>query len=107
MGKTISVLHSFVWCYVKYTNIKGFAETVTYSIITILAGPQPSQGATPSISGVYSSNPAVVAEYGMFVNIIILTTVNYVNNQYMCTYVYASYRKSPKLSHGNISHAYF
>ena len=94
--------------------MKGFAEIVTYSIITILAGPQPtqevpqpSQGATPSISAVYSSNPAVVAEYGMFVNIIILTTVNYVNNQYMCTYVYASYRKSPKLSHGNISHAYF
>ena len=83
MGKTINGLHSFVWSCVKYTNTEGFAETVTYSIFTILAGPQttqevlqPSQGAPLPTSGVYSSNPAVVAEYGMFVHIIILTNVN-------------------------------
>ena len=63
--------------------MEGFAETVTYSIITILAVPQPtqevpqpSQGAPPPTSGVYSSNPAVAAEYSMFVHIIILTAVN-------------------------------
>ena len=62
--------------------MEGFTETATYSIITILAGPQPTQevpqptqGAPPP-PGVYSSNLAVVAEYGMFVHIIILTTVN-------------------------------
>ena len=76
--------------YVKYTNMEGFAVIVTYSIMTILAGPQatqevpqptqeipqPSQGATPPTSGVYSSNPAVAAKYGMFVHFMILATVN-------------------------------
>ena len=28
--KIVNVLHSFVWKYVKYTNMEDFAETVTY-----------------------------------------------------------------------------
>ena len=80
MGKTISGLHLFVWSYVIW---RDFAETVTYFIVTILVAPrptqaviQPSQEAPPPTSGVYSNNAAVVAEYGMFVHIIIVTTVN-------------------------------
>ena len=67
-----------------------FAETVTYSIVTILVAPQPTQGvpqpsqeASPSTSGVYRSNPAVVAEYGMFVHIVIVTSVNQITIIYM------------------------
>ena len=78
MGKTILrfYIHLCEATYVKYANVEGFAETATYSIVPILVAPHPSLGAPPPTSGVYSRNPAVVAEYGMFVHIIILTTVN-------------------------------
>ena len=30
IGETVGVLHSFTWNYVKYANMEGIAETVTY-----------------------------------------------------------------------------
>ena len=30
IGKTVCVLHSFVWNYVKYANMEVYTETVTY-----------------------------------------------------------------------------
>ena len=38
-GKTMGVLHPFVWNYIKYTNMEGFcrdSQTARFNIIIIL-----------------------------------------------------------------------
>ena len=36
IGESMGVLHSFALNYVKYTNVEGFAEAITYSMAYVL-----------------------------------------------------------------------
>ena len=41
LDKTMGVLYSFAYNYVKYANMEGFAETVTYRTVSYVYGPVP------------------------------------------------------------------